>query len=64
MVTTKTSNMSQDSNQKNQHTSPSKVKLDIHNEVRENEEEDGDKKKPILLKHKYGFIVYLKQVSL
>jgi hypothetical protein len=45
MVTTKTSNMSQDSNQKNQHTSPSKVKLDIHNEVRENEEEDGDKKK-------------------
>jgi hypothetical protein len=45
MVTTKTSNMSQDSNKKNQHTSPSKVKLDIHNEVRENEEEDGDKKK-------------------
>ncbi len=37
--------MSQDSNQKNQYTSPSKVKLDIHNEVRENEEEDGDKKK-------------------
>lgn len=41
MNTTKTSNISQNSSQKNTNKiSPSKVKLDIHREVRENEEED------------------------
>ena len=52
MVTTKTSNMSQDSNQKNQHTSPSKVKLDIQKEVRENEEEEDIEKKKLSPKKK------------
>lgn len=36
MVTTKTSNLSQDSSKKNDQTSPSKVKLDINKEIREN----------------------------
>ena len=43
MNTTKTSNMSRSSSQKNAMNpkiSPSKVKLDIHKEARENEEED------------------------
>ena len=44
MDSTKTTNLSRNSSQKNMKSnsqiSPSKVKLDIHKEVRENEEED------------------------
>jgi hypothetical protein len=38
MITTKTSNLSQSSSQKNNSASPSKVKLDIQKVVSENEE--------------------------